>query len=83
MLGKYTRNEVHSAKGRADCIVEADDFIYIFEFKRDANAKDALNQIEEMGYARPYESDKRKLFKIGVNFSTKERNIVEWKVAER
>lgn len=83
MLGKYTRTEVHSAKGRADCIVEADDFIYIFEFKRDANAKDALNQIEEMGYARPYESDKRKLFKIGVNFSTKERNIVEWKVAER
>ena len=47
------------------------------------SAKEALAQIEEQGYAKPYESDKRKLFKIGVNFSTKERNIVEWEVVER
>ena len=40
----------------------------------------ALSQIEEQGYAKPYESDKRKLFKIGVNFSTKERKIIEWEV---
>ena len=83
MLGKYARTEVHSAKGRADCIIEADDFIYVFEFKRDVSAKDALAQIEEMGYAKPYTADKRKLFKIGVNFSSKERNIVEWEVAGR
>jgi hypothetical protein len=24
-----------------------------------------------------------KLFKVGVNFSSKEKNIVEWKVAEK
>jgi hypothetical protein len=30
----------------------------------------------------PYPADKRKLFKIGVNFSTKERNIVEWQIAQ-
>lgn len=83
ILGKYVRTEVHTAKGRADCIIEADDFIYIFEFKRDVSAKEALAQIEEQGYAKPYESDSRKLFKIGVNFSTKERNIIEWEVVER
>ena len=80
ILGKYARTEVHSAKGRADCIVETDDYIYIFEFKRDGSAKEALAQIEAKQYAAPYSADKRKLFKIGVNFSTEERNITEWEI---
>lgn len=80
MMGKYARTEVHSAKGRADCILEADDYVYVFEFKRDVSAAEALKQIEEQGYAAPYSTDKRKLFKIGVNFSSAERNIIEWEV---
>lgn len=80
MMGKYARTEVHSAKGRADCILEADDYVYVFEFKRDVSAAEALKQIEEQGYAAPYSADKRKLFKIGVNFSSTERNITEWEV---
>ncbi len=80
VLGKYCRTEVHSSLGRADCIVESDDYVYIFEFKRDIAAKDALKQIEEQGYATPYAADKRKLYKIGVSFSSRERNITEWEV---
>jgi hypothetical protein len=80
MMGKYARTEVHSAKGRADCVLETDDYVYIFEFKRDVPAIEALKQIDEQGYAAPYSVDKRKLFKIGVNFSTSERNISEWLV---
>ena len=80
MMGKYARTEVHSAKGRADCILETADYVYIFEFKRDVSAAEALKQIEEQGYAKTYASDNRKLFKIGVNFSTTERNITEWEV---
>ncbi len=80
MMGKYARTEVHSAKGRADCILETDDYVYVFEFKRDVSAAEALKQIEEQGYAAPYSTDKRKLFKIGVNFSSAERNITEWEV---
>ena len=80
ILGKYARTEVHSARGRADCVIETDDFVYVLEFKRDASAKEALEQIEKQGYALPYKSDRRKLFKIGVNFDTKIRNISEWEV---
>ncbi len=80
MEGKYARTEVHSAKGRANCIVETDDYIYIFEFKVDGSVQEALNQIEQKGYAIPFSADKRKLFKIAVNFSTEERNIDAWKV---
>ena len=58
----YTEKE--QSQGRSDCIVETDDYIYIFEFKRDGSADEALAQIEAKGYARPYEADKRKLYKI-------------------
>ena len=80
MLGKFVKTEVHSAKGRADVIVETDAYVYIFEFKRDSSADEALAQIEEKGYALPYAADKRKLFKIGVNFNSEERVLDEWKV---
>ncbi len=80
LLGQYTMTEIHSAKGRADCIVETDDYVYIFEFKRDKSAEEALQQIEDMGYAKPYAADKRTLLKIGVNFDSKERSISGWEV---
>ena len=73
----YTEKE--QSQGRSDCIVETDDYIYIFEFKRDGSADEALAQIEAKGYARPYEADKRKLYKIGVNFSSETGTVEEWK----
>jgi hypothetical protein len=80
LLGQYTLTEVHSSMGRADCVVETEKFVYIFEFKRDKSAREVLRQIDERGYAKPYSSDKRVLIKIGVNFSSVERNVSEWKV---
>ena len=80
LLGQYTMTEVHSAKGRADCIVETDDYVYIFEFKRDSTADEAMKQIEDNGYAKPYAADRRKLIKIGANFDSKERTLDGWKV---
>ncbi len=80
LLGQYTKAEVHSSKGRADCIVETENFIYIFEFKRDKTAEEALKQIEDMGYDKPYAADKRQLIKIGVNFDSKERTVRGWMV---
>ena len=76
----YTEKE--QSQGRSDCIVETDSYVYIFEFKRDGSADDALAQIEAKGYARPYEGDPRKLYKIGVNFSSKTGTVEEWKVRE-
>lgn len=78
LLGQYAKSEVRSSKGRADCILESDKFIYIFEFKVDKSAKEALSQIEENSYALPYKADKRTLYKIGVGFDSKERALVDW-----
>ena len=48
------------------------------EFKLDGTAAEALRQIEEKHYARPFEADSRQLFRIGINFDNKTRNIGEW-----
>ena len=81
LLGVYAvRAEERQSQGRVDCIVETDNYVYIFEFKLDSTAAAALQQIEDTGYARPYEADSRKLYKIGVNFSSKTGTIDDWQV---
>ena len=82
MLGFYTEVERHTTDGRMDMLVQTKDYIYIFEFKIDKSADEALRQIEEKQYAKPFEQDPRKLYKIGVNFSTAMRRIEGWKVVE-
>ena len=74
----YTEKE--QSQGRVDCIVETDKYVYIFEFKLDSTAAAALKQIEDTGYARPYAADPRKLYKVGVNFSSKTGTIDDWSV---
>ena len=70
--------EKENSRGRADIIIETNDYVYIFEFKLDGTAAEALKQIEDKGYAEPYAADKRRLFRIGVSFSSEKKNIVEW-----
>ena len=75
LIGQYIEAEVSSAKGRADAVVKTKDYIHVFEFKLDGTAEEALRQIDETGYLIPYQLDGRKLIKVGVEFSKKERNI--------
>ena len=74
--------EKETSEGRADCVIEAQDYVYIFEFKRDATAAEAIKQINDKGYANEYAGDKRKLFKIGCNFSTESGTVDDWMVEE-
>jgi hypothetical protein len=74
----YTEKQL--SEGRADCIVETPLYIYIFEFKLDGTATEALQQINDRGYARPYEADARPIYKIGASFSSKTGTIEEWKI---
>ena len=80
LLGQFVKTEVHSALGRSDIVVETDSYVYIMEFKRDGSADEALDQIEEKGYALPYTADRREKIKIGANFDSQSRRLNEWKV---
>ena len=81
LLSQHVHTERQTSNGRIDLLLENKDYIYIIELKIDATADEALQQIEDVGYARPFVADPRKLFKIGVSFSTKTRRIEEWKIA--
>ena len=83
LMGFFVEVERATSDGRMDLIVKTADYIYIFEFKLDKSADEALQQIEDKGYALPYAADPRRLYKIGVNFSSDRRCIEEWKVVER
>ena len=71
--------EKETSKGRADCVYETPNDVYIFEFKLDGSAEEALQQIKEKGYAKEYATDARHIHQIGVNFSSKTGTIEEWK----
>ena len=80
LLGQFINAEVRSANGRADAVVKTEKFIYVFEFKLDGSAEDALKQIDDKGYMIPYTLDGKSIIKIGVNFDMSIRNIADWKV---
>lgn len=80
LLGLYVEEERHTTNGRMDILVQTKDYIYIFELKIDQSADAAMKQIEKKGYAKPFAADPRKLFKIGLNFSTEKRCIDDWRV---
>ena len=61
---------------------QTDNDVFIFEFKLDGSAEEALKQIEEKQYDLPYLDDTRKLHKIGVNISSESRTVEEWLVAD-
>ena len=83
MLGYNVQVEQATSQGRIDVTVQTKDYIYIIELKLDKDAEEALRQIKEKNYARPFQSDKRKLYLIGVNFSSETRTVEKWAVEER
>ena len=81
LMGQFIQSEVQSAIGRADAVVKTRDCIYVFEFKLDGTAEEALQQIDEKGYLIPYIADGRRLVKVGVSFDAVNRNLGEWLIA--
>ena len=80
LIGLDAEAEAHTSDGRIDLLIETPDYVYVIELKYDASAEEALRQIEDKEYALRFEADGRKVFKIGVSFSSETRRIEEWKI---
>ena len=80
LIGGFIKVEEESSHGRADVVITLPSVVYVMELKFDGSADAALKQIDEKGYLIPYSADGRKLVKIGVNYSSEERTITEWKI---
>lgn len=82
MIGFYCEVERHTTDGRMDMLIKTQGYIYIIEFKLDKSAEEALQQIKEKQYTKPFEQEKRQVYKIGINFSTKTRRIEGWMIED-
>jgi len=81
MLNVYVRTQVKVAGGRADMVVWMPDTVYVFELKVSGTAHEALEQIDQKGYAIPWQAEGRKAVKIGVQFNTETRVPEYWVIA--
>ncbi len=82
LCGLYTKAEYHTAQGRIDMTIETADYVYIFEFKFEHTADEALRQIKDNNYAEPFRASGKRIVLIGANFSNKLRNIENYVVEE-
>lgn len=80
MIKLQAQSEVSMAGGRADMVIRTNHYIYVIEFKLDGTPQQALAQIDDKGYLLPYQGENKKVFKIGVVFSSTKRNITSWSI---
>lgn len=83
IMGFYIQVERPTSDGRIDAVIQTSDYVYIIECKLDHTAEGAMRQIDDSGYAEPFAMDNRRLYKIGVSFSSETRGVSEWKIEER
>ncbi|MBR2290951.1 MAG: AAA family ATPase, partial [Prevotella sp.] len=78
-FGADVRAEEPTAKGQTDLTLLMPRGIYVMEIKYDHTAQEALDQITRKGYAEKYRLDGSPVTKVGISFSSEERNITDWK----
>jgi hypothetical protein len=81
-LGLRVQSEVCTSDGRADCVVETNDRVYILEFKLDESAEAGLAQIRTKKYYQAWWQKGKPVTGVGVNFSSTTRNIEQWAAEE-
>jgi len=82
LMSKNVQVETRTAQGRVDVAVESPKYIYLIEIKLNKSADMAIDQIDLKNYADKFALDTKPVKKVGVNFSTKTRNITDWKIME-
>lgn len=75
LIGTETETETHTSDGRIDLLVKTLDYIYVIELKFDKSAQEAMDQIKEKEYWKPYSKDPIHIFLIGLNFSSRARHL--------
>lgn len=78
LMGFYSHTEYKTSSGRIDMVVETSGYVYVLEFKLDGTAEEAMDQIHEKGYCRPFLGKGREIVLIGANFSKESHTLESW-----
>lgn len=79
LLGVYTEAEVKTNDGRIDAVVALKTEIFLFEFKLNDSADEALKQVKDNQYAEKYRGKGKSITLIGANFDSGKRTVTAWK----
>jgi len=77
-MGLEVSAERPSHLGRVDLLIELPATTYVLELKLDGSAEAALAQIQEKEYHVPYLHKGKEVAIVGLNFSSKTRNLDDW-----
>ena len=69
--------EDRQAQGRADLVAESMDRVYVFELKIRGTAAEALAQIKDKGYAKPYQVPGKTIHLIGLAFDPASNTLTD------
>ena len=78
LCGLYIEAEHQTSNGRIDLVMKTDKYVYVMELKYDGTPEEALSQNYDKRYALPWQSDGRKVIKVGANFSSELRRLSGW-----
>eukprot|EP01156_Anaeramoeba_ignava_P003050 Anaeramoba_ignava/a220547_15.p1 GENE.a220547_15~~a220547_15.p1 ORF type:complete len:519 (-),score=23.39 a220547_15:129-1685(-) len=82
LLGYRINVEVNTNKGRMDAVITTDSNIFIFEFKLDKSAQEAIEQIKSREYFQKFGKECKKLVLIGVSFTSETGEIKDHLIEE-
>ena len=82
IIGADARSELHTPAGRMDTAVLTSDRIFIFEFKLNETAEEALQCIRDRHYVDALRHHNKPITAVGVSFSTQAKGVAGWKMEE-
>jgi hypothetical protein len=78
LCGFWVDAEVRTSKGRIDAALRYQNRVWLFEFKLDGSAEEALAQIDEKAYGDGFRGQGLEVMKVGVNFSSVKKEVDGW-----
>ncbi len=82
MVGSDVRSEMHTPAGRIDTVIINAHRIFLFEFKLNETAAEAIQCIKDRNYAASLRHFNKPITAVGVSFSTKTKGVADWDKAE-
>jgi Holliday junction resolvase-like predicted endonuclease len=73
---------LETALGKADLVLKMPKTIYVIELKYNRSVASAKRQIDDRTYAKAYLDSGKRIVKLALKFSSKERNIAGYEAVE-
>ena len=76
LLGFDASSEISTSNGRIDLVLQTKNRTFIFEFKLNQSAQEALKQITDRRYHEKYLSPKKEITLVGISFNMEDKQLV-------